>query len=191
MGDGGPDIPLAFVPYANVIADGPDLQKGDTFFQTGEMKGSSFHAFNNGSYILLIPPDAGFVGADLVDGNASYFFQPGEVQQRLMGVDQQAIGKGGDAGVSEMEVEDGFELPALLYTQISQGLFFYDEDIAYPPGEKTAGDPCLNDDVRFTSANLAHECINGRDGTDACDEHVCLMSLREGGGGAFSWSIVG
>src|SRR6187402_2216281 len=85
-----PEIPLAFVPLTNVIGDRPELQEGNVLLQAGIVKGSSFHALNNGSYILLIPVYTCSIRADLVDGEGPDGRQAGEVEPVLMGIDQQA-----------------------------------------------------------------------------------------------------
>ena len=181
MGDGGPDIPPAFVPLANVIGDGPELQKRNTFLQTGEMKGSSLHAFNNGRHILLIPAYAGTVGADLIDGEASDLLYPGEIQKVTMGIDQEAVVKGGGIPIHQVEVEEGLKILPFLNAQVSEDLFFHCQDGADPARGETTRNSGLDYDVRSASANLTHKCINSGERADAGDEHVRFEAPGRGG----------
>lgn len=190
VSNGTSEIPLSLVPLTDVIGDGPELQEGDTLIQTGIMKRSAFHAFNNGGYILLIPFYTFFVRADLVDGKGPDGGQAGKVQPALMWIDQQAVGKGEDIGCRELQVEDGLEGPVFVYSQISQRLFFYNQHLSCLSGNKAAGYPGLYNEVRPASANLAHERIDSGNGTDAGEEHVDLMAA-EGISLAFSGMFPG
>src|SRR3569833_926186 len=190
VSNGTLEIPLSLVALTDVIGDRPELQEGDTLVQTGIMKSSAFHAFNNGGYILLIPCYTFFVRADLVDGKDPYDGQAGEVQPALMWNDQQAVGIGEDIVCRELQVEDGFEGLVFVYPQISQRLFFYDQHLSCPSGNKTAGYPRLYNEVRPASANMAHEGIDSGNGADAGEEHVDPMAA-EGKSLAFSGMFPG
>jgi len=150
-----------------------------------------FHAFNNGSYILLIPFYAGGGGAYFIYGDGPDLLQSGGVQPFFIGIDEAAIGKGGRVAVHEMEVKDGLEGSVLLYADITERLFFYGHDLADGSGYKAAGNPGLDDTIGSASANLAHKRPCSGDGADAGEEGLHFMAPGELGHSRLNFKACG
>lgn len=140
------------------------------------MQRCSFHAFNNGGYILLIPFYAGGVGADLVDGDGPDLPQSGGGQPFFIGINEAAIGKGVGIAVHEVEVKDGVEGAVFLYADVAQRLFLYGHDLADGSGDKAAGDAGLDDTVGSAYADLTHKRPCGGEGADACKEGLYFVA---------------
>ncbi len=71
--DGGLETPVGFIPLADIVGEGPDLDKRNLGFAAYIVQGSAFHAFGGGIVFFVQLPDSFGFGSDFVNGDTTHF----------------------------------------------------------------------------------------------------------------------